>query len=190
MRMKLLLVLTALTACGAPAFTTAPDAFDRFDAAPEVASFDAGAPDAQSPDAQSEAAADAGPDSGGAEAGVLPDADGGGLDGGALLDTAQPDAPDAPLEAATPDAPTCTPLPPRDAGAPGLTCGIGSAPSPTFFLVLTPDNGCQWQPTPPACLCAETFNCACLLAQPAPCVGQESCAENGPSQGGPTVSCK
>lgn len=183
--MKRFLFALAFTACGGTPFSTAPDAFNRFDADP--------------PDVQS-ATADAGP----AEAGESPDVDGGAGDAAPDADVAQPDAgdamgnaaSDAPLEAAPPDAPpdapaeACTPLAPHDAGAPGPTCGIGPAMSPTFFLVLTPDDGCQWVSTPPACLCVETFNCACLLAQPAPCVGVESCTENGPSQGGPTVSCK
>jgi hypothetical protein len=74
-------------------------------------------------------------------------------------------APDTAPPSDAGDAATCTPLP--DAS---LTCN-GSACSADTQYCLFGSVPNQCLPIPPECQCAETHNCACLLAHATPCDG-------------------
>ena len=156
MRIMLIFVSLAFTACGGVPFTTA--------AGDDVGMID----DAGMVDAVS--AADAATLDGPTAEASTSEATSERFDGGSTAFDASSDAPDAP---------TCTAIPfQARSGCPSaaacMTCSDPLIYAPAAFWL-----GCTQAETPVACQCAETYNCDCLVAALTPsCNGAVVCDAN------------
>lgn len=147
--MKSLLLVASLSGCTVSCIG-APFSFPQ-------STIDAGSTEVPAPDAGEEAETREASDAV-AEAGPLdgqPDAP---------VAEASPDvAPDSP-----PDAPLCDPVIAQPHDLCPLEPSVGVFPQSYPRMAAPPPGGCptidSYQPTPPECRCAQTFNCACLTA--------------------------
>jgi hypothetical protein len=96
---------------------------------------------------------------------------------------------------------------PRDYAAPSGACPVESAlvqggaksrlSGAVYFDVDTPGGVCNVNRTPDACMCAETFTCACIMSNPIP-YGLPICNSNNytfqsctvQANGVPLVTCQ
>jgi hypothetical protein len=151
MNLRPLLLTASLSGCavGSVGCIGAPFSFPQ-------STIDAGPVGIEEPDAEAGAEAGSQPDSP-ADAGSPPEA--------ALTDAPTPDAnPDASPEAA----PTCGLVTAQPHDECPLEPSSGVFPQSYPRAGAPPPGGCPsiyaYAPTPTACQCAETFNCACLAA--------------------------
>lgn len=143
--MKTLLLVASLSGC-AVGCVGAPFTFPQ-------STIDAGPVGMTAPDAGEETEAAAQPDS--ADAG--PDA------------IAEAESPDAASPDSPPDAPAvCSRVTAQPHDLCPLEPSVGVFPQSYARMAAPPPGGCptidSYQPTPPECRCAQTFNCACLAA--------------------------